>query len=191
MPNAESGSSCRSAAVRRSCGLVCVVMAVAALVLLRGYANSRPATAFSHSGCFVAQCASPGDGALRDDCGDDAAARGAVTELAEINPLPGAEVEPAAGHGNGEFDARECRFGMCGHVVVAFERVDVVGFALADQPVEDGREVRADVGIGVFVDRKTCGGVFDEEMHQPGVGQRRQVGRDFVRDEVKAAGAGA
>ncbi len=77
------------------------------------------------------------------------------------------------------------------HVVVAFERVDVVGFALADQPVEDGREVRADVGIGVFVDRKTCGGVFDEKMHQPGDGQRRQVGHDFVRDEVKPAGAGA
>src|SRR5699024_3503768 len=82
---------------------------------MRGYANSRPA------------CLPPptcgGIRGLPDDRGDDAAARGAVAELAEINPLPGAEVEPAAGDGNGEFDARERRFGMCGHVVVAFERM--------------------------------------------------------------------
>ena len=74
-----------------------------------------------------------------------------------VDALPCAEVEPALCDGYRQLDARERRFGMRRHVVVAFERVDVVGFALADQPVEDGREVRADVGIGVFVDRKTCG----------------------------------
>lgn len=136
-------------------------------------------------------CFSPESGPGLSDYGsDDAAARGMGAEFAEIDTLPHAEVEPAPGDGDRQSYACERRFGMRRHVVVAFERVDVVGFAFADQPVEDGFEVRADVGIGVFVDRKSCGGVFYEEMHQPGVGQRRQVGRDFLRDEVKTAGVG-
>ena len=64
---------------------------------------------------------------------------------------------------------------MCGHGVVAFERMGVVGLAFAYQPVEDRPEVVAHVGVGVFVDRKPCGGVLDEEVYQPGVGPRLKV----------------
>lgn len=40
------------------------------------------------------------------------------------------------------------------HIVVAFERVSVIGFAFADQAVEHGGHVGAHVRVGVFVDRQ-------------------------------------
>ena len=130
-------------------------------------------------------------GDLSDDGGDDTASRSAVTEFAEVDALPCAEVEPAPGDGNREFDPGERRFGMGGHVVVAFERMDVVGFALAHQPVENRPEVGAYVGVGVLVDGKPGRGVPDEKVYQPCIGQRREVGYDLVRDQVKPAAAGA
>ena len=80
---------------------------------------------------------------------------------------------------------------MRGHVVVALQRMRIVGLAFADQPVEDRPEVPAHVGIGALVDRQSGRRVADEEIHEPRRRQCGQVGDDLVRDGVEAPGAGA
>ena len=80
---------------------------------------------------------------------------------------------------------------MGGHVVVALVGVDVVGFAFADEAVEDRFQIGAHVGIGVLVEGQTGRGVLDEEVQQSRGGQRRKVRFDLVGDRVEAPAAGA
>ncbi|MNZ88581.1 hypothetical protein D3C78_1074760 [compost metagenome] len=68
----------------------------------------------------------------------------------------------------------------------------VVRLVLAHGAVEPGLEVAAHRGVGVFVDGQRGGGVLDEHMHQPDahLADRRAVGEDLVRHQMKAATAG-
>ena len=77
------------------------------------------------------------------------------------------------------------------HVVVALAGVDVVGFALPHEPVEDGRQIGTHIGIGVFIDREGCRGVFDKEMQDARSGQRREIRFDLAGDQMEAPAAGA
>lgn len=87
--------------------------------------------------------------------------------------------------------AGERRFGVRRHVVVAFERVSVIGLAFADQAVEHGGHVGTHVRIGVFVDRQGGGSVLQEQVEQPRAGQRRQLRENFVGYQMAAARTGA
>ena len=77
------------------------------------------------------------------------------------------------------------------HIVVAFERVSVIGFAFADQAVEHGGHVGAHVRVGVFVDRQGGGSVLQEQVEQPRAGQRRQLRENFVGYQMATARTGA
>lgn len=65
--------------------------------------------------------------------------------------------------GNGDGAACQGGFDMCAHVVRAFEGVDEIGGAVGNQFIEEGLEVMPYVGVGVFVDGESGGGVFDED----------------------------
>ncbi|MNC58982.1 hypothetical protein D3C75_1087570 [compost metagenome] len=77
-------------------------------------------------------------------------------------------------------------------VVAAFQGVPVVRLVLAHGAVEPGREVGAHRGVGVLVEGQRGGGVLDEHMHQSDahLADRRAVGEDLVRHQMKAATAG-
>ena len=130
-------------------------------------------------------------GRLPDDRGDDAPACGSIAEFAQVDPLPRAQVDAPAADGKRESRPHERRFRMGGHVVVALVGVDVVGFAFADEAVEDRFQIGAHVGIGVLVEGQTGRGVLDEEVQQSRGGQRRKVRLDLVGDRVEAPAAGA
>lgn len=66
----------------------------------------------------------------------------------------------------------------------------VEAFAFLDQVVENGCEVGLHVGVCVFIQRQTGGGVFDEQMEQACPGKGGQVPHHFRGDEVEAASPG-
>ena len=122
------------------------------------------------------------------DSGYDAAGAAIVTKFAEVDALPGAEVEPTAGDGDGEADAEKGALGMGGHVVESFHGVVVIGFVFANEVVHDLFHIAADVGVGIFVDGQGTGGVLYEEVEEPGLGQRcGQVVEYLTGDEMAAA----
>ena len=58
-----------------------------------------------------------------------------VTELAKIDALPCAKVEPSVGDGNVDAHTGNDALGMCGHIVRAFEDVKVVQHIFRYKPV--------------------------------------------------------
>ena len=79
---------------------------------------------------------------------------------------------------------------MGGHIVVALQRMAVIGVPFGYQTVENRFQVDSDIRIGIFIDRQRRRGVADKQMQQPGRGQFRQTGGNFVRHQVETAGAG-
>ena len=82
----------------------------------------------------------------------DAAVAAVVAEFAEVDALPGAEVEAAIGDGDGEAYAEEGALGVGGHVVGSFHGVLVVGLVLSHEAVHDLVHVGAHVGVGILID---------------------------------------
>ena len=58
-----------------------------------------------------------------------------VTELAEVNALPSAKVEPSVGDGNVDADTGNDALGMCGHIVTSLKCMLVVGCILWNKSV--------------------------------------------------------
>ena len=73
-----------------------------------------------------------------------------VTELAEVNALPSAKVEPSVGDGNVDADTGNDALGMCGHIVRAFEDVTVVRHIFRYKPVVDSFHVVPYVRVPVL-----------------------------------------
>ena len=82
----------------------------------------------------------------------DAAAATVVAEFAEVDALPGAEVEAATGDGYGEAHTEERAFGMGGHVVGTLHGVVIVGLILSHEAVHNLTEVSAHIGVGILID---------------------------------------
>ena len=60
-----------------------------------------------------------------------------VSELAQIDALPSAQVQTAVGDGDGKADTEEGAFGMGGHIVQAFHGVVIVRFVLLHQVIHN------------------------------------------------------
>ena len=112
-----------------------------------------------------------------------------VAVLAEVDALPGADREAAAGDRQRERRAEQRRLDVGGHVVGALDRVGPVARVLGDGLVEVGLEVVAHVGRGVLVERQRGAGVADEDVQQPDL-EALELGHGLehvARDQVKAA----
>ena len=121
----------------------------------------------------------------------DAAVATVVAEFAEIDALPGAEVEAATGDGYGEAYAEEGALGVGGHVVGTLHSVLVVGLVLSHEAVHNLTEVSAHVGVGILVDGQCTRGVLHEEIKQSHLWKR--VGEMFQHlacDEVTSSALG-
>ena len=77
-----------------------------------------------------------------------------ISELAEIDTLPGTHVESAVSDRNSKTYSKERALGMRRHVVGALHGVGVVWLILLDDMVPDTAEVGTYVGIGTLIYRK-------------------------------------
>ena len=73
-----------------------------------------------------------------------------VAELAEIDALPGAKVEPSVGDGNVDAHTGNDALGMCGHVVRAFEDMSVVRHIFRHEPIVNSLHVTSHVWVPVL-----------------------------------------
>ena len=73
-----------------------------------------------------------------------------VAELAEVDALPSAKVEPSVSDGNVDAHTGNDALGMCGHIVRAFEDVTVVRHFLRYEPVVNSFHVTPHVRIPVL-----------------------------------------
>ena len=75
-----------------------------------------------------------------------------IAELAEIDSLPGSQIQAAIGDGNRQADSEQRAFGMSRHVIKAFHRVSVVWLSLLDHVIQDRIHIRPDIRIKILVD---------------------------------------
>lgn len=126
-----------------------------------------------------------------DDGGYETTGGAVVAELAEVDALPDAEVQTAAGNGQRQRGAYYYRFGVRRHVVRPFVGVQVTRGVFRHESVEDQRKVVAHVGVGVLVERQCGRRVLYQQVEQSLFGQRRQLAQDVAGHQVYAARVGA
>ncbi len=83
--------------------------------------------------------------------------------LPQVDALPGSELEAGVADGDGEADEGEGHADVGGHIVGSFVAVEEGAIAIGDESAEEGFEVFAHGGVGVFVDEEGGAGVLDEE----------------------------
>jgi len=60
-----------------------------------------------------------GQGLLSVNCHRQAAGASVVAKFTQKYPLPGTELQPAAGNRYGKRNPGQCRFDMCGHIIIS------------------------------------------------------------------------
>ena len=111
-----------------------------------------------------------------------------VAELAEVDALPSAKVEPSVGDGNVDADTGNDALGMCGHIVRAFEDMTVVRHILRYEPVVNSFHVVPHVRIPVLTYAQRTTHMLYEKVKQSLLRQLRQVPEHFIRYQMKATG---
>lgn len=114
-----------------------------------------------------------------------------IPMFAQINSLPGAELQPALLDRDAEAAAEEGRLNVRRHVVGPFQSV-LVGKVLGGDGGEDPFEVVPDIAVGVFVDREGSRCVLQKDVQQsdPDGAQFRQPSNHVLSDQMKAPGQG-
>ena len=72
----------------------------------------------------------------------------------QINPLPRAERQATAAHGNAQIDRGQRRAHVCGHVVVAFAGVREQRIAIRHETLEESLQIGAHVRVGIFLNEQ-------------------------------------
>jgi len=90
---------------------------------------------------------------------------GLIAVFAQVDALPDPEGQRPVAHRNRDARAQHRGFDVSGHVVGAFDGVDE-GLVFGDHAIEAGFKIRANIGIGVFVDGQACRGVLDKDVQQ-------------------------
>ena len=76
----------------------------------------------------------------------------AVSVFAEIDSLPGSQIEPTLPYGNGKTRPENARFKMSWHIIGSLHRVSIDRKIFGNGTGEIGFEIPPDGGIGVFID---------------------------------------
>lgn len=108
-----------------------------------------------------------------------------IAELTKINPLPGAQVEPAFGNGDGHGRADHRGFDVGGHIVGALDGVGEKGEVFRHNVIENTFEVRTHIRIRILIDGEGGGGMLDKQVEHAAVGQGTlQLPLHFSSDDV-------
>lgn len=82
-------------------------------------------------------------------------ARSVIPVLAQINPLPSAEVEVASGNGNRQKITQERRFEVSRHIIRSFGGVAIIRGLLWDQVIEMALKINAHGGVSILIEGQT------------------------------------
>ena len=80
-----------------------------------------------------------------------------VAKFAQVDALPGAQIQASVSDWNREGGSHESTFGMSRHIVGAFQSVEKIGLIFGHDMVEDGIEVAPHIGITVFPCQEAIG----------------------------------
>ena len=108
------------------------------------------------------------------------------TMFAQVDSLPGTQVEPALSDGDRKGATQQRRLDVGRHVVGAFARMPI-GKRFRSDRLQGVFQIVGDVGIGVFVNRQRCRGMLQEQVEQSHADfpQFRQGRQDLLGDEMK------
>ena len=121
---------------------------------------------------------------------DELACPAVVAKLAEIDALPGAQIQPAAGNGNGDADAAEGRLGVGWHVVSALQRVLILRTIFRHKAIKNRFHIHTDIRVAVLVDAQSATGVLREDIHDTRLRQFRQFAYNLARHQMKSSSFG-
>lgn len=127
---------------------------------------------------------------VTDDGGYDATRAAVVAELAEIDALPCAEIEPPIGDGESESRPYYDGFYVGWHIVRTFIGVEIIWGVFGDEAVKNCREIVAHIRVGILVESQCRRCVFDQQMQQSFMGYPRELPHDFPGNEMYARGIG-
>ena len=89
-----------------------------------------------------------------------------ITELAEIDSLPCAEIQATFRDGNADTHTAEGTLCMSRHVIRTFEDMVIIRFIVFDQTIEYLFHVRAYVWICVLIDAQCATGMLHKEVEK-------------------------
>lgn len=101
----------------------------------------------------------------------DAAFAAIVAEFAQVDALPGTEIQFPVRDGNGQAHSEQRAFGMGRHIVPAFHDMFIIRLVFLDDVVHDLVQVGAHIRIGILVDGQCAGSVLDKQVEQSGLWQ--------------------
>jgi hypothetical protein len=115
-------------------------------------------------------------------------------ELAVVNPLPRARVQPSIRNRHTNTRAHQTALNVPGHIIqpLVIMPIQHALFVLRRKAVQRISHVSAHSRVGVLVEREGARSVLDEEVHDANfeVFELGELACDFVRDEVTASGFG-
>ena len=81
------------------------------------------------------------------------AAAAVVAVFAQVDALPGADVQASIGDGDRQAVSEQAAFQVRGHVVATFIRMAVVRFILRHQAIKETLEILPHRGVGILINR--------------------------------------
>jgi hypothetical protein len=90
-----------------------------------------------------------------------------VPKLPQVDPLPGAQIEPPSGNGQLDRTAKNTALYMRRHVVRPFVGVNKAGIVFRYQVIQKAVKVAAHRWICIFVDGQARRGMLDEYLKHP------------------------
>ena len=86
--------------------------------------------------------------------GDDLSGSSVITELAEIDALPGSHIQSPVGDWDRKAHSEKRTLGVCRHVIRALQSMFIVRFPFLHHMIQDGFHVRTHIRVIVLIDRK-------------------------------------
>lgn len=96
------------------------------------------------------------------------AAAATVAELAQVNALPGTEIEFSLGDRHADRGSDHCRLDVCRHIIRAFDGMGKERHILWNEVVENAFKIRQDRWIGILLNAQGGGGVLDKKVEKAG-----------------------
>ena len=109
-----------------------------------------------------------------------------IAELAEVDSLPGAEIQASARDRNVDAHTRHDALGVCRHVVGSFESVLIVRLVLRYKAVVDALHVGTHRRVPVLADAQGTARVLDKQVENADFGQVGQMADNLVGYEMEA-----
>ena len=121
------------------------------------------------------------------DCYYQLSGTAVIAVLAEVDTLPGAEIQASIGDRNGDADTAQCGLGVSRHVIGALQGMLILWTVLRNQTVEDGLHIHTNIRICILIDAQSATGMLRENVQDTNLRQFWQLAHDFTRHQVETS----